>query len=288
MRITAFLPMVVLLVGGCAHHQVSRSDLERVSSPAFLSRIEKGAGPHVWVFRGDGSYSKRLGKLAAEEADKRLLSRLKQGMTPFEIADRLRATTVSKLPRESPWSDTVDPARVAEVYQSFLVEEEGVDRPDYSRAREAGADAIVEFVIEEYGMRSRDGKAGAYIAGYGRMFTLEGHQLWTRGFRADGLDSGLPPADPFEVARDPTRWRNTIGPLIDAVAARFAMDLSPNGSLSPREERALQREDSKGADGPPELGADRLPSPTEERPAEQAEGTPAGVDDGSLSPPADK
>jgi hypothetical protein len=287
MRITAFLPITVLLVGACAHHQVSRSDLQRVAAPAFLSRIEKGAGPNAWVFRGDGSYSKRLGKLAVDEADQRLIKKLASGMTAFEVADRLRATTVSQLPRESPWSETVDPARVAEVYQSFLVEEEGVTRPDYARAREAGADAIVEFVVEEYGMRSRDGKAGAYIAGYGRMFTLDGSQLWSRAFKADALESGLPPVDPFEVARDPTRWRNALGPLIDAVAAQFAKDLS-GGGLSPREERRLQREDvQQQVDGPPELGADRLPATSDEHPAEQAEGTPA-VGDESGSPATNK
>jgi hypothetical protein len=287
MRITAFLPIVVLLVGACAHHKVSRSDLQHVAAPAFIARIEKGAGPHVSVFRGDGSYSARLGKLASDEADRRLTKRLASGMTTFEIADRLRAHTVSQLPRESPWSETVDPARVAEVYQSFLVEEEGVTRPDYMRAREAGADAIVEFVIEKFGIRSRGGKAGAFIAGYGRMFTLEGRHLWSRSFRADALDSGLPPVDPFDLARDPTRWRNAIGPLIDAVGVQFAKDLSPGGMLSPREQRALEREDSP-SDGPPELGADRLPSAPEERPAEQAGGTPAGLDDDSFSPPSNK
>jgi hypothetical protein len=286
MRISAFFP-AVLVLGACAHHQVSRSDLQRVAAPAFISRIEKNAGPHAWVFRGDGSYSKKLGKLAPDEADRRLTTRLRQAMSQFEVADRLRATTVSQLPRESPWSETVDPARVAEVYQSFLVEEESVDRPDYSRAREAGADSIVEFVIEEYGIRSRGGRAGPYVSGYGRMFTLDGRQIWSRAFRADGLDSGIAAADPFEVARDPTRWRNVMGPLLDAVAAQFAKDLSAGG-LSPREERKLQREDVREADGPPELGSERLPQSSEERPPEQAEATPAGQEDESSAAGNDK
>jgi hypothetical protein len=273
MRTPAFLS-IVLLLGGCAHRVVSRADLQRVAAPAFIARIEKQAGPHALVFSHDSAYAARLKKLDGAEADRRLVKRLSRGMNRFEVADRLRATTVAQLPRESPWSETVDPARVAEVYQSFLVEEEAVDRPDYSRAKEVGADSIVEFVIQDYGMRSRGGRAGPYIVGYGRMFTLDGRELWWRAFRVDALDAGLPPVDPFEVAKDPSRWRPALQKLLDAVAVQFAKDLSPSG-LSQRDERSAEDRDHPA--GVPDQGVGK-------RPVEQDEPLPPGLEDESPSP----
>jgi hypothetical protein len=243
MRLPALLTFV-LLSGACAHHQPSRSDLDRIGAPAFIARSLQGAGPRSLVFSQDSSYVPRLQKLDVAEADRRFQRRLIKGMGRFEVAERLRAITLSLLPREAPWTDTVDPARVAEIYQTYLLEEEGGKPPDYSRVREIGADSVVEIVIEEYGMRSAGGRAGGYLSGYGRMFTLDGQELWRRSFRVDPLASGQPALDPLAVAKDPTLWRNTMQSMLDAVASQFAKDLTPPGA--PSEDRARPPAPVKG------------------------------------------
>ncbi len=196
--------------------------------PAFISRIEENGGPKSWVFRDDSTYNKKLGRLDRKEADRRLAVKLAKGMSRFEVAERLRATVVSLLPQERPWTVAVDPVDVARELQSFLVEEVPANAPDYVLLKNLGADAVVEFVVEDYGMRSDDGRAGAYIEGYGRMFLIDGGVLWYRRFRSDGVEAKLPAVDPFRVAKDPVRFRNELGTLIDAVATQFAKDLSPS------------------------------------------------------------
>jgi hypothetical protein len=218
---------------GCAHTSVSGSDLRGVQHPAFISRVEEGAGPRSRVFRDDGSYGPELKRLEPAEADRRMSDRLGKGMTRFEIAERLRATTVSKLPRERPWSEAVDPAAVAQVLQSFLVEEIPAKPPDYEQVAALGADALVEFVIEEFGTRSQGGKTGAYMLGYGRMFRPHGGELWSRRFRVDTLEAGLPGVDPFKLAKDPGMWSHLMEEMLDGVAMQFAKDLSPADGRAP-------------------------------------------------------
>ena len=228
MRPLCSLVLISALFGaGCAHSPLTGAELAEVQRPAFISRIEEGAGPRSEVFRGDGSHAPRLKRLDPREADRRLELKLQNAMSRFEIAERLRATTAAALPAEPPWTRAVDPARVAQVLQSFLVQEVPANPPDYQAVGELGADAIVEFVIESYGLRSEDGHAGAYLLGYGRMFTLDGRELWRRNVRVDQLASGLPGMDPFEVAKRPELWREAMTSMLDAVARQFAADLSP-------------------------------------------------------------
>ena len=167
---------------GCAHQPLSGSDLDRALRPAFISRIEEKAGPRSLVFRDDSSYGGKLKKLEPKEADRRLQLKLEKGIpeksipsiTRFEVADQLRSSTLGLLPRERPWSSVVNPAAVASALESFLVEEVPANAPDYELLKPLGADLVIEFVIEDYGMRSENGHAGAYLIGYGRMFYLEG------------------------------------------------------------------------------------------------------------------
>ncbi len=223
-----FLLAVIASASGCAHRSVSGSTLDRIERPAFISRIEEGAGPKAWVFREDGSYGAKLKKLDPKEADRRLTVKLLKGMTRFEISEGLRAKTLSLLPREVPWTSAVDPAQVASALESFLVEEVPANPPDYNLLKPLGADAVVEFVIEDYGMRSKNGRAGTYIEGYGRMFFLEGGgDVWHRSFRVDQLEAPGPAVDPFRVAKDPTLFRTELTTLLDAVVVQFAKDLTP-------------------------------------------------------------
>lgn len=232
--------LVLLVVAtGCAHKPLSGAALDRVVRPAFISRIEDQAGPKSYVFRGDGSYGDKLKKLSAKEADRRLSVKLTSGSedvegnkTPtinrFQVADTLRSHTLSKLPRELPWTNTARPGDVAAALQSFLVEEVPANAPDYDLLRPLGVDAVVEFVVEEYGMRSEDGRAGCYVVGYGRMFMLDGGgNIWYRSFRADQVESKQPHVDPFKVAKDTSIFRSEMTTLLKAVAEVFARDLNP-------------------------------------------------------------
>ncbi len=216
-----------LWLPGCAHRPLRGAELDRVSRPAFISRIEEGAGPRSRVFAEDRSYEPKLQRLDPREADRRLGVRLQQAMTRFEVAERLRATTTARLPEERPWTQSVDAVTVARALQSFLVEEVPANAPDYGLLSELGADSVVEFVIESYGMRSEGGRAGVFLTGYGRMFTLDGDELWRRRFRADWLDSKQEPLDPLRVAKEPDRFRAALTALLDGVALQFAKDLNP-------------------------------------------------------------
>ncbi len=263
------LLVVAAAAFGCAHTPLKGADLDRVVRPAFISRIEENGGPKSWVFRDDATYNKKLGRLDRKEADRRLSVKLAKGMSRFEVAERLRATVVSLLPRERPWTKAVDPVEVARELQSFLVEEVPANAPDYELLRPIGTDAVVEFVVEDYGMRSEDGRAGAYIQGYGRMFRLDGGLLWFRRFRSDAVEAKLPGVDPFRVAKqNGVPFRTELGSLIDAVATQFAKDLSPTdrAGAAPAGVDGADDTNQTGKEPPPRQApppGDDLPAPDE-------------------------
>lgn len=217
----------LLFLSGCFHIPLSGGDLDRVSRPAFVTWIEAGAGPKSTVFRDDNAYAAKLKKLDAREADRRLQLKLEKSVSRFEISDRLRSATMAKLPREAPWTNTVDPATVATVLESFLVEEVPATPPDPNLLKPLGVDAVLEFVVEDYGMRSQGGHSGAYIRGYGRMYFLGGGTLWKRSFSIDGIDQRRPHLDPFLVAKDPYLFRNEMAALEEIVTDQVAKDLNP-------------------------------------------------------------
>ncbi|WP_199724258.1 hypothetical protein [Corallococcus sp. AB011P] len=227
-RSVLFAAVLVAFTSGCASQRLSGADLDRVQRPAFISRIEDGAGPKSKVFQEDSAYSDKLKKLEPKEADRRLTVKLQQAVTRFELSERLRVTTLSRLPEEAPWTNAVDPARVASALESFLVEEVPANAPDYDLMAPLGADTIVEFVIQDYGMRSDDGHAGAYLKGYGRMFRLDGRsELWRRPFDLDAVEQGAQHLDPFKVGKDPELFRLAMTDLLDKVADMFVKDLTP-------------------------------------------------------------
>lgn len=269
MRI-ALLSCVLALTAACAHKPLAGSDLDTVGRPAFISRIEENAGPRSEVFRSDSTYGPKLKRLTAKEADRRMALRLQKAMTRFEIAERLRATTASKLPAESPWTNSVDPTRVAATLQSFLVEEVPANPPDYQLMGELGADSVVEFVVEEYGVTSDDGKAYAYMLGYGRLFTLDGRELWRRAFRVDQQAAGSAGFDPFAVVKNPEVWRDNFSTMIDAVAVQFAKDLNPpgrrGGAPLPAGSRELREESDVEAPDRGTTGTEEPPPAAEDDP----------------------
>lgn len=224
--------LCVLLVAcavGCSVRRLSGESLDRVSRPAFISRLEEAAGPRSLVFERDGAYQAKLKKLSAAEADRRLQAKLAGAMTRFELAERLRAQTAARLPQSPPWTRGVEPARVASVLETFLVEERPAAPPDYNLLVPLGADAVVEFVVQEYGMRSERGVAGAYVVGYARMFRLAPgrEELWRRPFRRDRVAEGAEHLDPFRVGKEPSLFAEQVRALLDELAAQLAEDLTP-------------------------------------------------------------
>ncbi len=230
----------LLVLSACAHSQLSASALDRIEHPAFIARIEENAGPHSTVFRDDSSYADKLKKLDAKEADRRLADKLTNGLrdpksgqriinpiTRFEIADSLRAETLSHLARTPPWTQVINPADVASVLESFLVDEVPANAPDYDRLRPLGADAIVELVVEDFGMRSENGRAGLVLAGYARLFFVQGGEAYYRRFVSDEVKAGLEHLDPFLVAKNPTLFRTRLRTMIAVIGKQLAEDLSP-------------------------------------------------------------
>lgn len=233
MNLAPKLPVTAVLLftlAGCAHSPISGAAVGRMMRPALVARIEEGAGPRSVVFRDDNSYGGKLKKLEPREADRRLQVKLAGGVSRFEVSDSLRANTLALLPQTRPWTNSVHPGEVARALESFLVEEVPANPPDYDLLRPLGADSVVEFVIEEYGMRSSGGRAGVYVVGYARMFFLDGGgNQYIRKFRADEVQSGLPHLDPFAVAKDKNRqlFRGRIVHVMMKVAELLAKDLSP-------------------------------------------------------------
>lgn len=239
------LSLVVLALGlaGCAHKPLSAAALDETKSIAFIARIEDEAGPKSNVFRADGSYKDRLKRLDDKEGDRRLgnaltvgsLEKTKSGeyevthhtISRFEIADSLRSNTLAQLPRHSPWSEVVQPVEVARVLESFLVHEVPANAPDYERLAALGADTIVEIVVEDYGMRSEKGKAGAYLVGFARMFRINGPELYHRRFYSDDLSAGLEGLDPFAVRKNTELFAARIKQMVLAISTQVAKDLTP-------------------------------------------------------------
>jgi hypothetical protein len=267
----SLLPIALCaLVSSCAYQPLSSASLDRAVRPAFISRIEDGAGPRAKVFRDDGAYALKLKKLDAKEADRRLQVKLQRGITRFEIAERLRVLTFAGLPQERPWVSTIEAAQVATLLQSFLVEEVPANPPEYDALKRLGADSVVEIVVEEYGMRSKAGKAGSYIKGYARMFLLRNshEEIFRSAFLADALDSGAKHLDPFVVGQDQDIYRRQMQELIDGISKKLAVQLSP-----PRPRRASDAPSEK-APAPPALE----PLPPEAPPADE-------LPPGELPPP---
>ena len=274
MRVLALA--AVLLLGACAHRPLSGADLDRVKSPAFVSRIEENAGPRSLVFREDDRYRPKLKKLDTREADRRLTLKLGKAVTRFELSDRLRTSIRLGLPKTRPWNHTVDPARVASALESYLVDEVPANMPDFDLLKPLGADAVVEIVIEGYGMKSDKGAAYAFLDGHARLFRLDsGAELWRTPFQVDGLTSARPALDPFLVAKEPERFRLEMVELLDGVAAKLAEELSPRERQGQGEVKgspddlAAPPDDTNRTGKPPasepvpkdELGPGELPAP---------------------------
>lgn len=241
MRSTAGL--LTLVAVGCAHSPLSAEALDGLDRPAFIARIEEGAGPKSLVFRDDvASYQERLKKLDWREADRRLTVKLEKGtdsersMNRYQVADTLRANVLAELPRSRPWTRVAPPAQVASLLESFLVDEVPANAPDVSRLAPLMVDSIIEIVVEDYGLRSKGGKAGIYLYGYAQLYKLGGGTLYRRAFFSDELRAGLDGLDPFQVAKRPSLFGQRLKSMLEAIAHQIALDLSPATRAAKRDE----------------------------------------------------
>lgn len=265
---TRLAALTLLCCSACATVQLSASDLDRVRRPAFVARIALEAGPHSTVFRDEPALRAKLQGLELAEADRRLAKKLAAASNRFETSERLRVGVTRRLPQEMPWTRTVPAAQVAGALESFLVEEVPARSPDFRLLEPLGVDAVVELVVEDYGMKSRNGITGVYLRGHGRMFRLGGGDLWRRSFDLDTLGQGED-LDPLRVARDPTRYRQALAQLLDRAAEEIARDLQPAGrkpAVLPAEAGDLEDapDDTNRTGKPPPLPPGELPPPDED------------------------
>lgn len=227
------LLLVVSVVCGCAHQPVSSAALDSLERLAFIARIEEGS-PRSVVFRDDAaSYRERLKSLDAREADRRLGLKLDKGtdsersLSRHQVSDVLRVSVLGLLPKEAPWTRVAPQAQVATLLESFLVDEVPANAPDLTRLQPLGIDSVLEIVVEDYGLRSVGGKAGIYLLGTARLYRVNGGTLYRRAFISDELKAGLPPLDPFEVAKRPSVYADRLKSMLETIASQIARDLTP-------------------------------------------------------------
>ncbi|MCL2012631.1 MAG: hypothetical protein FWG75_07600 [Cystobacterineae bacterium] len=216
---------VALLGASCAHKSLDAAALESIQKPAFVGRISKNAGPKATVFTDDNTFREGLKRLEPAEGNRRMAARMLRGLPHYELSDGLRARTMLRLEQVAPFKDAAEPSKVARSLGIFLMQDEADVEPDYKRLLAMDVDSIVEMVIEEYGIRSAQGKVRFWVRGYGRMFRLKnGSLLWKRSFHAEEEESSLPVVDPFVLAREPSLYRNRIHWVLDTVAQKLSED----------------------------------------------------------------
>ena len=224
----AVASVLTLGLAGCAHANLEGSDLDKVQHPAFVSRVADEAGPRVNVYRSDSAQAAKLGGTSADAADRKLEESLKPVLSRFEAAERLRSHVHAAIQTEKPWSQAVPPSQVASALETFLVQEVPGSPPDYTRLKPLGADSVVEFVIEEYGVRTEKGVPQTWVRGTGRMFRLgDGGELWRSGFSGTSTEAGLQPLDPAALSANPRAFHEQMVAVLDAVSVRLARQLSP-------------------------------------------------------------
>jgi len=247
----AVASVLILGLAGCAHSSLEGSDLDKVQHPAFVSRVADEAGPRVNVYRSDSTQAAKLGATSPADADKKLEESLKPALSRFEAAERLRSHVQAAIQTEKPWSQAVPPSQVASALETFLVQEVPGSPPDYGRLKPLGADSVVEFVIEEYGVRTEKGVPQTWVRGTGRMFRLgDGGELWRSGFSGTSTEAGLQPLDPAALSSNPRPFHEQMVAVLDSVSVRLARQLSPT---------------NRAGGGPTPPGTGELRAPPDER-----------------------
>jgi hypothetical protein len=275
------LPLCFALLGalGCSHAQLSGADLDRVQRPAYVGRVAEGAGPKV------------TGALAGvNPPEDQLIIAMNSGIGKFEVSERLRSQVAFALRGEKPWSNAVPASQVASALETFLVERVPAVPPDYNRLKPMGTDAVVELVVEGYGIKNEAGMNQTYVRGYARMFLLaDGTELWRSDFFRSGSTQGLASLNPSAVQSNPGPYGDQVRALLDATAASLALELTPPGRLGGRPTPAGQM--SAPPDAPTkteqEVGKTRAPAPDLTAPAQLPAPTDRITPKSKTQPPPD-
>ena len=241
---------------GCSHAQLSGADLDRVQRPAYVGRVAEGAGPQA---RGAGP----------EQSEAQLVTAMNAAIGKFEVSERLRSQLSVALKGEKPWSNAVPASQVASVLETFLVERVPAVPPDFDRLKSTGADAVVELVVESYGLQPVGSTAEAYVRGYARMFLLSsGSELWRGTFQRTATTQGLPTLDAARVLENAGPYGDQVRALLDGAALQLAAELTPPD----RRRQTPAKEMSAPTDGPTktedEAGKTRAPPPDLTPPAQ--------------------
>lgn len=243
---------------GCSHAQLSGAELDRVQRPAYVGRVAEGAGPQA---RGAGP----------EQSEAQLVSAMNAAIGKFEVSERLRSQLSVALKDEKPWSNAVPASRVASVLETFLVERVPAVPPDFDRLKSTGADAVVELVVESYGLQPVGSTAQAYVRGYARMFLLgNGSELWRGTFLRTATAQGLSTLDAAGVLENAAPYGDQVRALLDGAALQLAAELTPPDRRAGRQTPANGM--SAPTDGPTktedEAGKTRAPPPDLTPPAQ--------------------
>jgi hypothetical protein len=266
---------------GCSHAQLSGADLDHVQRPAYVGRVADGAGPKV------------TGALAGvNPPEDQLIVAMNSAIGKFEVSERLRSQVAFALRGEKPWSNAVPASQVASALETFLVERVPAVPPDYNRLKPLGADAVVELVVEGYGIKNESGTNQTYVRGYGRMFLLaDGTELWRSDFVRSGFAQGLASLNPSAVQSNPGPYGDQLRALLDATAASLAVELTPPGRRGGRPTPSGTGEVSVPADAPTkteqEVGKTRAPAPDLTAPAQLPSPTDRITPKSKTQPPPD-
>ncbi len=256
------LGLAALFAVGCSHAQLTGADLDRVQRPAYVARLAEGAGP------------KALGVQSATDASAaQLLASMNAAIGKFEVSERLRSQLAVALKSEKPWSNAVPASQVASVLETFLVERVPAVSPDYSLLKPTGADAVVELVVEEYGLRPQGTQSQSFLKGTARLFLLsDNSELWRTEFQRSGEVQGLPPLDAAALVSNAGPYGDQLRTLLDATAQTLAQELSPGGRLGGRPTPTGTGELATPPDAPTkteqEVGKTRAPAPDLTAPAQ--------------------
>jgi len=223
-RILAVAALTCSVVTGCSgHRRLDVDKLQRLQRIAIVARVSS-AGPRVDVATVEPREGRAFPTSSPEQADKALAAALERQVKAFELRERLRVAMQGNLPASRPWTNVMPAVEVATALDALLVEDRSGEL-DYAALKQYGGDAVLELAVHEYGLRHRNGKTTLYVKGQGRLFTLEGSELWRFPFSPDD-EQFQPEVEVDVVALRDGGYRDALVELFDRIAEKLGADLS--------------------------------------------------------------
>ncbi len=268
--------LAALGICACSHTtQLSSPELDHVQRPAYVGRLAEGAGPKAQ---------------GVSQSETELLAAMNAAIGKFEVSERIRSQLAVALHTEKPWSNAVPASQVASALETFLVEREPPVPPDYNRLKPTGAHAVLEVVVEEFGLRQEGTTAQSYLRGYARLFLLaDGTELWRAEFQRSGGSQGLRPLATTGLSSNAGPYGDQLRALLDASALALAYQLSPALASRPATAAPAAPAGTAPAD---QGGKTRAPAPDLTQPADTPVPTdrlkPKATPAPDLTPPSDQ